>query len=132
ILGIPGLALALCAALFLREPRTKSRQERARSIASPSKSVSFFETLLTLWRIRSFRYLLSCFSIVSFFSYGIGQWQPTFFVRSFGMQTGELGTWFAIVFGGCGIIGTLLGGELAARFAPLNEKAQMIAMAIAY
>jgi predicted MFS family arabinose efflux permease len=75
--------------------------------------------------------MLCGFSVWYFFGYGIMQWQPAFFVRSFGLQTGELGTWFALVYGVCGLVGTHWGGEWASRYAPNNERLQLRAMAIA-
>ena len=86
----------------------------------------------TLWANTTFRHLLFCFSVIQFFSSGILQWQPTFFVRSFGMQTGQLGTWFAVVYGMGGLLGTLLGGELASRTAANNERLQLKGMAAVY
>jgi len=52
---------------------------------------------------------------------GIARWQPAFFVRSHGMTTGVLGTWFALAFGIGGTVGPLLGGAWAARYAVNNE-----------
>ena len=60
------------------------------------------------------------------------QWQPAFFIRSFGLETGELGTWFAVIYGLGGFLGTYLGGELASRHAANNERLQLSAIAIAY
>ena len=55
----------------------------------------------------------------------------TFFIRSYGMGPGELGTWFALTWGGCGLFGTYLGGVLATRYAANKEALQMQACAFA-
>lgn len=69
---------------------------------------------------------------VGFFGYGVMQWQPAFFIRSFGLETGQLGTWLVVVYGAVGLLGTWVGGELAARYAADNERLQLIAIAMAY
>jgi len=65
--------------------------------------------------------LLLGFSIANFFVYGITQWQPAFFVRSFRVDTGMLGTWLAVTYGVGGLIGIYLGGRWGTRRAH-NER----------
>jgi len=138
ILGLPGLVLAALAKFTLKDPRSHT----ARSIqfepsadeppAWPAAQPSLKEVFNTLWANSAYRHLLLCFSVWGFFGYGIAQWQPTFFVRSHGLQTGELGTWFAIIYGIGGLLGAYVGGELASRYAPSNERLQLIAVAWVY
>jgi MFS family permease len=126
ILATPGLLLAGLAFLTLREPRRdRSTQEAAAS------DPSVRDVCATLWASTTFRHLLLCFAFVQFFSNGIWQWQPAFFIRSFGMTTGQLGTWFAVICGFGAVVGTYSGGLLASRFAADNERLQLQAMAAA-
>jgi predicted MFS family arabinose efflux permease len=127
ILGLPGIALALLARFTLIEPR-----RQADSAVAASAGPALKEVCKTLWTNRTFRHLLFFFSVVYFFHYGIQQWQPAFFIRSYGLQTRELGAWLAAIFGLGGLTGTYLGGELAARFAVQNEKLQLRAMTFVY
>ena len=60
---------------------------------------------------------LLSFGVSNFFLYGLLQWQPTFFIRSYGLRTGEIGSWFAIAYGVCGLLGNYYGGALASRIA---------------
>ena len=76
---------------------------------------------MTLWAIPTFRHMLLVFSVLFFFNTGITQWMPTFFIRSHGMQTGELGTWFTLAFGLSGFIGIYGGGALASRLPPITS-----------
>ena len=124
MLGLPGLALGSLAWLTLREPR------RGRPAETEATRPNLREVWATLWAKRTFRHLLMCFSVLQFFMYGILQWQPAFFIRSFGIGTGELGTWFAGIYGVGGLIGTYAGGELASRFAANNEGLQRRVMAL--
>jgi predicted MFS family arabinose efflux permease len=135
IIGMPGLALAALARFTLKEPRrviggTTSRAPSAEKIDLRQPSVR--EVFVTLWRTAAFRHLLFCFSLSYFFGNGILQWQPTFFVRTHGFQTAELGRWFALIYGVGGLFATYVGGELASRYAANNERLQFQAMAVLY
>jgi MFS transporter, Spinster family, sphingosine-1-phosphate transporter len=137
LLGIPGVLLALLALFTLREPRQQKFADNAASAHPSGASASagqpsMKEVCLTLSSSRTFRHLLLCFAVASFFGNGIAPWQPAFFIRSYGFGTGELGTWFTLIFGLGGFIGTYLGGEWAARHAVRNEPLQLRAMAIGY
>jgi predicted MFS family arabinose efflux permease len=139
MLGLPGLALAALAWLTLREPRARSSQfvgaqvstEKVVAVAA-SGHPSLKEVCITLGSNVTFRHLLFGWSVISFFGYGIMQWQPAFFIRSYGLPTGELGTWFAVIWGVGGLLGTYWGGEFAFRRAAHNERLQLKAIAVAY
>jgi hypothetical protein len=140
LLGIPGLILAVLAFTTLREPRTASKSDSSQEphiSAAPSgmrvdpDEPGLKELWATLWSNRTFRHLLISYSLLSYFNYGILNWQPTFFERSFGLKTGELGTWFALIYGSSTMLGIYLGGEWASRHAANNERLQLRAMAIA-
>jgi len=133
--GLPGLILAALAALTLKEPRKFRTQLRATKVARDPEvhSVpSFRDVCATLWGNTTFRHLLVAFSVWYFFAYGLLQWTPAFFIRSHGIATGELGTWFAISLGLGGLLAVYAGGELAARFAAGNERLQLIGCAISF
>jgi MFS family permease len=129
LIGVPGVLLALLALLTLHEPR-KSQLDVAQDVPQPTATLK--ETVKTLWRNAAFRNLWLCFSVWGFFGNGIQQWQPSFFVRSYGLSTGELGTWLAVIYAFGGIVGIWLGGELASRYAPNNERLQLMAVSLVY
>jgi MFS family permease len=141
LLGLPGLIPAAIAWFTLKEPRRAKAQPATDSVATGYQSQDpylstcqprFTEVIVTLWRSSTFRHLLLFFSVVYFFGYGILQWQPAFFIRSYGLASVELGTWFAVIYGVGGFLGTYWGGELASRYAPHNERLQLRLSAIAY
>jgi MFS family permease len=126
LIGAPGVLLSIVAQVWLREPRKAVH-------AAPhdtSNQLPFTQVAKQLWSNRSFRHLLYANSILWFFSYGTMQWTPAFFLRSFGSHTGELGTWFAVLYGVSGFLGTYWGGELAARYGRKNEPWQLRGMAL--
>jgi predicted MFS family arabinose efflux permease len=136
LLGLLGLIPAVLTRVGLRDPRKQDRKVKhelnKRETPNKEQIPSIRNVRQTLWRNRTFRNLLYAFSIVYFFSNGIAQWQPAFFIRSYGLKTAELGAWFAIIYGVGGFVGTYIGGVAASRYAANNERAQLRAMAIAY
>jgi MFS transporter, Spinster family, sphingosine-1-phosphate transporter len=142
LMGLPGVGLAALAWLTLKEPsRVNGAASGAGCISGtlPSSSEttvlspaepSMKEVFVTLWANTTFRHLLYFWSLLYFFSYGVLNWQPAFFVRSFGTTTGELGTWFALIYGVPGTLGMYWGGEWASRCAANDEARQLKIMAV--
>jgi MFS transporter, Spinster family, sphingosine-1-phosphate transporter len=131
MVGVPGIVLAALARSSLKEPRLMSASlghptspAAARSGVAASEP-NLKDVCVALWANIAFRHLLISFSLWYFFGYGILQWQPTFFIRSHGLTTGEVGTWFAVTYGLAGGLGTYLGGEWASRYAARNERLQL-------
>jgi MFS family permease len=127
LIGAPGLVLAAVTWFTLEEPRLT--EPFPPSTAAP---LGFKEVALILWGNITYRRLLLCFSAIAFFGNGIIQWQPAFVMRSYGLGSGELGAWFAVLYGLGGLAGAYAGGALATRYAAHNERLQLTAMAIAY
>jgi MFS family permease len=135
VLGAPGLVLAVLAWRTLRDPRARhgSNIDKRPAVAPPAPvQPSMKEVARTLLASRTFRHLQLCLAVSYFFSYGIGQWLPSFFVRSYGMSTGELGTWFAVTVTAAGLTGSYLAGEAATRLAPNNECLQLKGVALGF
>jgi len=106
--GIPGLLVALVVKFTLREP--------VRGISDGVKvegGVSFKETLKTLWGLKSFRFYALASGLTAFCSYGIGNFLPSFLIRSHGFESAEVGIALAITAGIGGAIGTYYGGYFA-------------------
>lgn len=140
LLGLPGLALAALVYFTLREPRrankipsTRPRLDHAAiPAAGQPAQPRLNEVLRFLWVNTTFRHVVFCFSVLALLGSGVGQWQPTFFIRTYGLQSGELGTWFGLIWGIGTTLGLLVGGELATRFAANDEARQLKLMSFAY
>ncbi len=126
VIGLPGLALATLGVWTIKE----APERKAELAMAKRPCESFMEVCSFLLRRPTFRHMLYCCAVNWFFIYGIMQWTPAFFVRSFSMKTGELGTWLAAIYGISFIAGFHLGGEWVTRFALRNESRQLRAMAI--
>jgi MFS family permease len=138
VLGLPGLLLAPLAWLTLREPRRVTPAEPTSSKPSnpsypePEPAPGLRDVYRVLGANRTFRHLLLFYALTFFFNMGIAQWQPAFFVRTYGMKTGELGTWIAVIGGLGALLGTWLGGEWAVRWAANDERLQLRTMSVTY
>ena len=137
MLGIPGIALAILARLTLKEPRLlKDSHIIAPSAINTSElaqsELRLSEIAATFWRNRTFRHLTLCFVIAMFFNFASLQWQAAFFMRSFGLRSGELGTWFALISASGGVAGTYFGGLWATRRAANDEARQLRIVGISY
>lgn len=133
LLSLPGVLLAALVRFTLREPRLEQAAPAPdhSSAGDPVPAQpSVVQVLRTLCTNACFRHVLLAFAVGSFFAYGIGTWLPTFFIRSYGFKTGDLGTWFTLVYGLPGIAGVYLGGEWASRWAANRERLQLLVMAI--
>lgn len=136
LFGLPGVVLGVLAWLTLKEPREIQKHALSASEdvspAPAAASPSVKEVLSTLWVNPAFRNLFLAFTIWGFFANGLLQWQPAFFMRTHGMTSDQVGTWFAVVQGFGSLFGTYLGGEWASRYAARNERLQLTAIALIY
>jgi predicted MFS family arabinose efflux permease len=123
LLGLPGLALALLTYLTLQEPRR---------VAPPSAPPKVQDVCATLWRNATYRHLVFGYSLITFFGIGVVLWAPTFFIRTYGLHTAELGIWLALIWGVGGIGGAYAAGEWAFRYAANDERLQIKAISVAF
>ncbi|MDC1513863.1 MFS transporter [Porticoccaceae bacterium] len=126
IIGVPGLFLAALVKFTLREPRLK------KNICVVESQPTFKSILVSAWQQRALRHIIMGFIVAYFFSMGFVQWLPTFFMRSYGMDSAHVGAWFAVSWGGFGLIGTYLGGHVTERYAAHKEALQMRCIGVGF
>ncbi len=115
--GLPGILIAVLIRVTMKEPLRgllENKQGAARS--------SLIEVVSVLCTRRSFIFLALASGLNAFAGYGGVNWQASFFIRSHGMSTGELGTYLALISGACGAIGVFGGGLLADKLAPRDKR----------
>lgn len=113
VAGIPGVLLALLVRATLKEPQRRYSAPETTEQAEKAPPVS--EVLRHLWAYRTFRHMVFGTSLLSFAAYGMFNWFPSFLVRTYGMTTGVIGTWLALILGIGGALATLGGGYLSDR-----------------
>lgn len=126
-LGLPGLGLAVVVRLTLREP-ARGRFDPA---TESSARISFQKTLGILWSCKTYRLLLIFSVINGFVQYGVTQWWPSFYSRSFGLGMSSVGTYLGFSIGVGSAIGMLVGGVLANRAARTDVKLPLLISAAA-
>jgi predicted MFS family arabinose efflux permease len=113
VVGIPGILIALMVRYTLSEPiRGLADNKQVAERAEPLRDV------LGLLRSRmSFRHMAMGAAMNGFAVYSMNSWTASFMIRSFGMTSGEAGTWLALILGLGGAVGLLMGGFLAQHLA---------------
>lgn len=110
--GAPGLVVAIILKLTVREP--------PRGFSDPGATIAgepppFRQVMFNLWAKKSFRHLSLAAGLHAFVSYGLSSFYSPFFMRSHGMNLGDVGAWLAIVVAIGGLSGTYLGGAWCDR-----------------
>ena len=112
LLGLPGLLIALIVRFTLTEP------QRGFSDGVSDVSHEFIPlgvTIRRLWRCRLYVQLVTIMGLVTFTSFGLNQWLPSYYMRTFGMDVAAVGLCFGLAYGMGATLGTLGGGLLANR-----------------
>jgi predicted MFS family arabinose efflux permease len=108
LVGSAGLPIALIVGVSLRGVDAPVGPG-TRSIRAPVARVA------TIVKFPGFGRLIVAISLASFATYGISQWLPAFYVRSYGASLTGAGLWIGMASGVGGMAGTL-GGGFAAEY----------------
>lgn len=119
VLGAPGLALAVLLRLALREP---PRGRFDPPGAGEAAHYRWREAVALLWRRRAFVAIAFGLSFLSFNGSGVQLWAPTYMLRAGGGGIGTIGVFTGTANGLSGIVGTLLAGFVADRFATRDPR----------
>ena len=114
VVGLPGILLAAFLRFTLREP-IRGIHDGETTQGDP---VPLADVLRLLRSRRSFLHMALGAGLNAFAGYAAVNWTASFFIRSYQMPTGELGTWLALILGIGGAISVFFGGLLADRLAP--------------
>lgn len=116
VVGPPGILLALILRFTVREP------VRSLTPEAPSDMLPLREALALLWSRRAFRHIALVVGVQGLLIYGIGNWQASYFLRTFHVPIGELSPWLAFAVGVGGACGTLLGGFATDRLGARDRR----------
>ncbi|MGV1681702.1 spinster family MFS transporter [Sphingopyxis sp. NJF-3] len=87
VLGLPGMLLAMLIMLTVREPR-RAVYDGPDAATEP---VTLRETLSTLWHNKPALHLMAAGAVTALWGWGLLWWAPTYFIRAFGMTSGDIG-----------------------------------------
>ncbi|MSO97750.1 MAG: MFS transporter [Rhodospirillaceae bacterium] len=117
-LGLPGVILSIVVLLTVKD----TPRGGIEAITDPGKPPPFWTVFKTLFAIPSFRHCCLGTTFTGLVYTCIQTWVPSFLSRSFGMSTGEIGSWLAPAVGLGGLVGTIMGGALAGKLALKDER----------
>jgi MFS family permease len=117
IFGAFGFPLAFLIAMSVKEPMRGRFDQRHLSV-KPSLS----STLHFMMKQRSLRHLFIGSSVVTFWSWGLIWWTPTFLLRSRGMSLGDGGSLLGLIHGLGGVVVTLATAGVMKLFADKDPR----------
>lgn len=118
VVGIPGILFAGVLMLLLKEPVRGSWDAGA----DKNAKASFKETLTFLMTRKSFWYAALGTAMMSYKSYGNGNFMPSFLYRLHDMSLSEIGFTLALVSGVAGAVGTFMGGVVADKLGAKDKR----------
>jgi len=111
ILGLPGIVLAAIVMLTLKEP-PRGASDVVRSVAREGEP----RTLIELIRKRpSYLQLIMVFGGGGFVAFGLQQWLPSFYTRSYDMPIADVGLIYGGITGVAATVGAVVGGFIGDR-----------------
>ncbi len=122
VVGVPGILLAILVRFMVREPQRGQSENPTKSTHTASQETSLHSVLSLLWSRKSFRFLAAASALNAFSGYAIANWTASFMIRSHGMETGELGTWLALILGVAGVVGVIGGGMISDRLGNTDKR----------
>ncbi len=123
--SVPGLLFGLLA-LTIREPRRGESDLNtavelnpllAEFLREPETRQGFFESLSTIFGIRTLRYIILSNAAIGFVLFGVVYWFPALFERKYGFSTPQASAAFGAL-ALAGFLGTWFGGPFADRRVP--------------
>ena len=118
VVGIPGVLFAGVLMLLLKEPVRGSWDAGA----DKNAKASFKDTLTFLMTRKSFWYAALGTAMMSYKSYGNGNFMPSFLYRLHDMSLSEIGFTLALVSGVAGAVGTFMGGVVADKLGAKDKR----------
>jgi MFS family permease len=144
VCGIPGVVLAIVAALSLVEPRIRETAEQLKVKAQELRDAKPFQAALaTLRKKRTFWLVSLAAAIKAFIGYGQAPFAASFFYRNHGEEVAALAAMFGLQSGGFlglalglmagigGAIGAFAGGVIADKYGGKDYRAYVSVPAIA-
>lgn len=127
VFGVPGALLAAVLAFTVKEPRRgviDAMQARVRT------QVPLAQTIRCMFRQPTLRHVVLGGTAITFWSWGLLWWTPSFFERTHGMTTREIGTYLGIVHFVAGTVVVLTAGTVVHWLAKRDTRWECWAVAL--
>lgn len=127
VVGFAGLLLAPLVMLLVKEPlRTGATGRSIHGDAPPLRAA-----ITTLWRLKTYRYMLAGATLHAFAQYAMMSWSAPFYMRVHHMPLADVASWLALINGIGGGIGIYLGGRLSDAAGARNPTGRVWVCALA-
>ncbi len=113
--AVPGMIIALLIAFLMKEPE-RGKEDKAKASADRG-------TVASLLRNPGYLCAIGGYAMVTFTVGGLSYWMPTFLQRVDGRSQQSAGLIMGAATVGAGLLGTIVGGALAQRWAKSNPGA---------
>ncbi|SMQ63819.1 Predicted arabinose efflux permease, MFS family [Altererythrobacter xiamenensis] len=110
-IGLPGVALAIIVKIFATEPMRRAEPGAVESDETPS----VWEGFRTIFANRAAVWLVAGVTLTSMIGYALTGWTPAYLIRSFGLNTLQVGNIVAPLLAIAGVASGLGSGWLANR-----------------
>lgn len=111
LIGGAGVVLAPIVMLLVREPMRGAFQVHGTQAAHDR--IPLRGALVTLWRLKTYRYMVIGTTLHAFAQYSMMSWTAPFYMRVHHMPLAQVASWLALMNGIGGGIGIYLGGKLS-------------------
>ena len=128
IVGLPGIVLALIFWLTVKEPVRGASEPKLKSDEGEDRA--FFDQLKAPFRVASYTHVVIGTSFAAMSGYAAITWTPVLLARSFGMNSGEIGTMLALSVGIIGGLGTYVVASIAERLGRRQMERQLYVILI--
>ena len=108
--GVAGVVLAMVYLLTTREPARS-----AVALQAIARRESFTHSISVLMKRRSYALTLAGLAFSGFVMFGLLQWLPSYYIRTFERGAGGVGTYFGMAYGLGAMVGILGGGLIGDR-----------------
>lgn len=124
ILGGAGIVYTFVLLFILRDV-PKNSEVMSKPLAALNTNVNFFRGIKALFTGKAFNILLAYWSLLGVVSWSVMGWLPTYYKEHFNLSQAVAGLYATAYLYPASLVGVLLGGYLADKWARVNPRARI-------
>ena len=122
VMGVPGILLALTVLLVVREPRRGGLDKLLEGQTEHAKPPPIWAAIGGFFSNRTLALTALASGLSAFVGYAALTWNPPFLMRVKGMRLEEVATYYSLVLGITGMIGTFAAGWIADKLGAKDRR----------
>lgn len=124
LFGVIGVGYSIALLLLLRDPPVQ--EAVTAEVAAPAAKVRMGEAFRSLFSNRNYLLILAYNCVLGVVAWSVVGWMPTYIKERFSLSQGEAGISTTIYLNAAGLVGLIIGGKWADRWARTNERARFL------